>query len=234
MSDPAQQPIYTLNHKDLKFPLHPTEPVEANVTLKNENDKPILFKIKTSRPTRYSVKPKVGIVGPRQRERLRFVLVNLADISASDNDRFSVEVKFPEPGMNTSEPDTCWPKGQASSGQGVVRAWLPVIFSDDAVASSVRGLGHTNESPNKVPAPQQDQQFKQRRPEPTLTHAMNSAASLSGSTSLNTAPSTESNHFAQHDNKALAKKKGLLETAVPMILVIPLIIAAFFLGGQVM
>ena len=131
-----EPPRYTLSQRELYFPPHSATPVENIVTLTNDSNKPLLFKVKTSRPQRYSVKPKVGVVHPRDTERLKFYLVNGADAAGGDSDRFSVEVKYAAPGMDIADADACWPKGKSSSGPGVARTWLPVVFRDGSSAPS--------------------------------------------------------------------------------------------------
>jgi len=66
----CSKPFYK-NDNEFFFSLGPfTEPVQTVMTLKNPSDKKVAFKIKTTAPKRYCVRPNCGELAPKDKAEI--------------------------------------------------------------------------------------------------------------------------------------------------------------------
>lgn len=65
---------------NFSFRIHEDDPRPyAVLTLINKGEHPILFKIKTTKPARYLVRPSQGIIGVRNEEAVRIIFTKQLD-----------------------------------------------------------------------------------------------------------------------------------------------------------
>ena len=84
----------------LSFTLSPSSPPQASLTILNEGDSHMTFKVKTTRPMRYLVRPNQGVISPKESATV-VVILQLKDseellrMSESErelsNDKFMVQ-----------------------------------------------------------------------------------------------------------------------------------------------
>jgi hypothetical protein len=132
---PAQPPQVTVSQPNIYFPLPLGQHnIENIIVLSNAENKKVLFKIKTSTPTRYVVRPKVGVLHQREDCRVKFTLpiaaaaVKGALPDESCRDRFSIEARFVA-SDDVSDLELAWKAAAVPGATGKVS--LPCVFSQD-------------------------------------------------------------------------------------------------------
>jgi len=74
MSSKTEQILFIEPPHELKFKGPFTEPVQTIMTLKNPSDKKVAFKIKTTAPKRYCVRPNCGELDPMEIAKISVIL----------------------------------------------------------------------------------------------------------------------------------------------------------------
>lgn len=128
-----------------------TTAVSAVMSLKNPSDRKVCFKIKTTAPKRYCVKPNSGVIDPKQEVQVAVSLQPFEyDPNEKNRHKFMVQAMFaPEGEIN---PDTLWKEAEDSQ---IMDSKLKCVFKiqDESSASAVtNGAEKTsNEIPSSVP-----------------------------------------------------------------------------------
>ncbi|XP_068197572.1 VAMP (vesicle-associated membrane protein)-associated protein A, like [Antennarius striatus] len=93
---------------DLKFKGPFTEVVTTNLNLKNPSDRKVCFKVKTTAPRRYCVRPNSGVIDPGASIIISVMLQPLKDYDPNEKSkhRFMVQTIFAPP--NVSDMDSLW------------------------------------------------------------------------------------------------------------------------------
>jgi len=132
-----------------------TTAVSAVMSLRNPSDRKVCFKIKTTAPKRYCVKPNSGVIDPKQEVQVAVSLQPFEyDPNEKNRHKFMVQAMFaPEGEIN---PDTLWK--EADDGQ-IMDSKLKCMFkmpdsgdSAGVTAAVANGAEKTsNEIPSSVP-----------------------------------------------------------------------------------
>ncbi|KAK4349641.1 hypothetical protein RND71_032396 [Anisodus tanguticus] len=61
----AEPELLTINPLELKFPFEPKKQISCSLQLSNKSENHVAFKVKTTNPKKYCVRPNTGIVLPR-------------------------------------------------------------------------------------------------------------------------------------------------------------------------
>lgn len=104
-------PRLQLSQDGLYFPVPTAANVENLVELRNIEDSVIIFKIKTSNPDRYIVRPKAAVLHPRASTKVRFILLASHAPTAVETplrDRFSIESRFTTTDDPVDDAVACW------------------------------------------------------------------------------------------------------------------------------
>ncbi|XP_057190010.1 VAMP (vesicle-associated membrane protein)-associated protein A, like [Triplophysa rosa] len=92
---------------DLKFKGPFTDVVTANLKLKNPSDRRVCFKVKTTAPRRYCVRPNSGIIEPGATLTISVMLQPFEyDPNEKSKHKFMVQSIFAPP--NITDPETVW------------------------------------------------------------------------------------------------------------------------------
>jgi len=98
--------IVRILKKEVTFEITPNKESEQSLGLESQVKTKVLFKVKTTNPNRYYVKPNIGILGPRETTQLRLVLNALPSVPddiASSKDKFLIQVApYPDAGVSTT------------------------------------------------------------------------------------------------------------------------------------
>jgi hypothetical protein len=141
-------PRIKLSQSALYFP-PPTKPnqvVENLLAITNLEGAMVLFKVRTSAPENYSVKPRVGVLHPREDLKVKISFVSReGHPRALPTDRFSIEVRFVDPQHDdTNNPESCWPRHGEKLAETDPRAKMPVakiaLLCDNAANGVPAGL----------------------------------------------------------------------------------------------
>lgn len=122
--------------KFIEFPSARLQSVSVSLTLKNITEKLIAYKIKTTAPKNYLVRPSSGVIAPGEDQDVQIVLQPQQTIPTNNSDRFLVqatEVESPSVQL-TKDFWTNVPKSQLQDQR------LSVVFKPDentALSSSV-------------------------------------------------------------------------------------------------
>lgn len=115
MSDlPLQPPAIRASQQSVYYPLPTTGSFENLVVLTNLEEKKITFKVKTTTRERYSVKPRSGVLHPRESVRIRFIVVYMCLAingqvpNESCRDRFVIEARFVQPDETVDDAESLW------------------------------------------------------------------------------------------------------------------------------
>lgn len=94
-------------HTDLKFKGPFTDVVTANLKLKNPSDRKVCFKVKTTAPRRYCVRPNSGIIDPGATLIISVMLQPFDyDPNEKSKHKFMVQTIFAPPGA--TDPEAMW------------------------------------------------------------------------------------------------------------------------------
>ncbi|CDO66863.1 vesicle-associated membrane protein, putative [Plasmodium reichenowi] len=77
--------------KNIEFPLVHFQAVTQVVKLENVSDKKVAFKIKTTAPNNYLVRPSFGLISVRETIEIQIILQPLSDKDNISNDKFQVQ-----------------------------------------------------------------------------------------------------------------------------------------------
>lgn len=86
----------------------------------------VLYKVRTSAPGRYSVKPRVGVLHPREEARIKIGFV-AKDAGSANGDKFSIEARFVDPSHDdVQDPEKCWPSTRNGTTVDDARSRMPL------------------------------------------------------------------------------------------------------------
>ncbi|GAW82688.1 vesicle-associated membrane protein [Plasmodium gonderi] len=77
--------------KNIEFPLVHFQAVTQVVKLENISDRKVAFKIKTTAPNNYLVRPSFGLINVRETIEIQIILQPLSDKDNISNDKFQVQ-----------------------------------------------------------------------------------------------------------------------------------------------
>lgn len=129
-----------------------TTAVSAVMSLRNPSDRKVCFKIKTTAPKRYCVKPNSGVIDPKQEVQVAVSLQPFEyDPNEKNRHKFMVQAMFaPEGEIN---PDTLWK--EADDGQ-IMDSKLKCMFkmpdSGDSAGVSAAVANGAEKSSNEIPS----------------------------------------------------------------------------------
>jgi len=111
--------------------------VSAVMTLRNPSDRKVCFKIKTTAPKRYCVKPNSGVIDPKQAVQVAVSLQPFEyDPNEKNRHKFMVQAMFaPEGEIN---PDTLW---KETDGSQLMDSKLKCVFVMPENSSNSGGAG---------------------------------------------------------------------------------------------
>ncbi|KAK1933999.1 putative vesicle-associated membrane protein [Babesia divergens] len=75
----------------IEFPLVLYTPLNANLKLQNISDENVAFKIKTTAPKGYLVRPSTGVIKAGEQQSIQIILQPLSEVPKTVNDRFLVQ-----------------------------------------------------------------------------------------------------------------------------------------------
>lgn len=104
MSSKIEQVLLIEPSHELKFKGPFTEPVQTVMTLKNPSDKKVAFKIKTTAPKRYCVRPNCGELNPKDKAEISVILQPFDyDANERNKHKFLVQTVFIDPVADYAE-----------------------------------------------------------------------------------------------------------------------------------
>jgi len=114
-----------------------TTAVSAVMALRNPSDRKVCFKIKTTAPKRYCVKPNSGVIDPKQAVQVAVSLQPFEyDPNEKNRHKFMVQAMFaPEGDIN---PDTLW---KETDGRELMDSKLKCVFVMPENSSNSGGAG---------------------------------------------------------------------------------------------
>ncbi|XP_070574967.1 vesicle-associated membrane protein-associated protein A-like isoform X2 [Ptychodera flava] len=131
---------------ELRFRGPFTDVVSSNLKLTNPTDKKICFKIKTTAPRRYCVRPNSGIVDPNSSVNVSVMLQPFEyDPNEKNKHKFMVQTMFAPPG--DIDQETIW---KDASGSDLMDSKLKCVF-ELPVDSQQQGGKDTQTKPNIKP-----------------------------------------------------------------------------------
>eukprot|EP01065_Artemidia_motanka_P039287 TRINITY_DN4815_c0_g3_i1.p1 TRINITY_DN4815_c0_g3~~TRINITY_DN4815_c0_g3_i1.p1 ORF type:complete len:257 (+),score=54.46 TRINITY_DN4815_c0_g3_i1:61-831(+) len=131
--------MFTVQPGELYFPPPLTRPIENNIAVINQTGHPLIFKLKTTKPERYIVKPRMGFLAPngQQAVQIQFRPPRKPPDAPLDpatlDDCFRVDVRA----LQGSAENTVFEKCQAQDFAGA-RQTLELADASAGSAGSVR------------------------------------------------------------------------------------------------
>ncbi|SCU83678.1 LAFA_0D04962g1_1 [Lachancea sp. 'fantastica'] len=109
------------------------------VTVTNNSDQAVAFKVKTTAPKFYCVRPNAALVGPGEQVQVQVILLGLAKEPAADfkcRDKFLV-ITLPAPyDLGSSSVTEAWPQLEAEFKENAVSKKIKVNYILDAEPSA--------------------------------------------------------------------------------------------------
>lgn len=102
--------IQVIPHDYVLFDDIPRGPSTSFVTMKNLTSRRIAFKIRTTSPKGYVVKPNNGILGPNEQKKIEFVMQPVDDVTSrrSNQDKFMIMATELDEGFDVSRLGEVW------------------------------------------------------------------------------------------------------------------------------
>ncbi|CEP60230.1 phospholipid metabolism-regulating protein SCS22 LALA0_S01e05974g [Lachancea lanzarotensis] len=114
------------------------------VTVTNNSDQAVAFKVKTTAPKFYCVRPNAALVGPGEQVQVQVILLGLAKEPAADfkcRDKFLV-ITLPAPyDLGSSSVTEAWPQLEAEFKENAVSKKIKVNYILDAEPSAQESAG---------------------------------------------------------------------------------------------
>lgn len=133
----TEQLLLSIDPLDLKFPLELNKPISTSFQLINKTDNHVAFKVKTTNPRKYTVRPNSGIVLPRSRSNVTVTMQPQTELppDMQCKDKFLVQSVITDPGSTPKDinPDMF----NKSTGNDVEECKLKVIYSPPRKPSPV-------------------------------------------------------------------------------------------------
>ncbi|KAJ8041756.1 Vesicle-associated membrane protein-associated protein B [Holothuria leucospilota] len=111
-----------------------TQVVSSELTLNNPSDKHVCFKIKTTAPKRYCVRPNSGILQAKQRIAVQ-VMLQPFDFDPNEKNKHKFMVQSIVVASSTADPETVWKNANPSD---LMDTKLKCVFDWPAAASPVQ------------------------------------------------------------------------------------------------
>ncbi|KAJ8337175.1 hypothetical protein SKAU_G00383950 [Synaphobranchus kaupii] len=224
---------------DLKFKGPFTEVVTTSLSLKNPSERPVCFKVKTTAPRRYCVRPNSGLVEPGTAVIISVMLQPFEyDPNEKSKHKFMVQTIFAPPGA--SDMEALW---KAAKPEDLMDSKLRCVFelptendkmSDAPAESSKEGpVLNAGDGPAATPKPSglsaEDGEMRSLKDECKRLHA--EAGRLADENrqlkddGLRMRKAQRSDNVMSNTGGAMARDNG--STSLPSLLVI---IAAIFIG----
>ncbi|SJX61691.1 related to SCS2-required for inositol metabolism [Sporisorium reilianum f. sp. reilianum] len=99
-------------HVQLGFPRPLTQLVKRTLTVSNPNNQPVAFKVKTTAPKQYCVRPNSGRIEPGEKVEVQVLLQPMKEeppSSAKCRDKFLVQSTIITPDFETASLQEIWP-----------------------------------------------------------------------------------------------------------------------------
>ncbi|SNX83287.1 related to SCS2 - required for inositol metabolism [Melanopsichium pennsylvanicum] len=99
-------------HVQLGFPRPLTQLVKRTLTVSNPNNQPVAFKVKTTAPKQYCVRPNSGRIEPGEKVEIQVLLQPMKEeppSSAKCRDKFLVQSTIITPDFETASLQEIWP-----------------------------------------------------------------------------------------------------------------------------
>ncbi|KAN0063248.1 phosphatidylinositol-binding protein scs2 [Thecaphora frezii] len=139
-------------HVQLGFPRPLTQLVKRTLQVSNPNNQPVAFKVKTTAPKQYCVRPNSGRIEPGEKVEVQVLLQPMKEeppLSAKCRDKFLVQSTIITPELETASLPEIWPliekeNKSAIHEQKIRCAFLPattvpVAEEDEGVPSTING-----------------------------------------------------------------------------------------------
>ncbi|EST07575.1 MSP domain protein [Kalmanozyma brasiliensis GHG001] len=100
-------------HVQLGFPRPLTQLVKRTLTVSNPNNQPVAFKVKTTAPKQYCVRPNSGRIEPGEKVEVQVLLQPMKEeppSSAKCRDKFLVQSTIITPDFETASLQEIWPQ----------------------------------------------------------------------------------------------------------------------------
>ncbi|VFQ77540.1 unnamed protein product [Cuscuta campestris] len=101
----SENEVLIIDHFELKFPFELRKPISCSFELLNRTDNHAAFKVKTTNPRKYTVRPNNGIVLPRSRCNVTVTMQAQSEtpMDMQCKDKFLVQCVFTHPGATTKD-----------------------------------------------------------------------------------------------------------------------------------
>lgn len=101
----TEQLLLSIDPLDLKFPFELNKPVSTAFQLINKTDNHVAFKVKTTNPRKYTVRPNSGIVLPRSRSNVTVTMQPQMELppGMQCKDKFLVQSVIVDPGSTAKD-----------------------------------------------------------------------------------------------------------------------------------
>ncbi|CAH9069739.1 unnamed protein product [Cuscuta europaea] len=124
----STEELLTINHFELKFPFELRKPISCSFELLNRTDNHAAFKVKTTNPRKYIVRPNYGIVLPRSRCNVTVTMQAQSGtpLDMQSKDKFLLQCVITHPGA--APKDICQEMFNKEVGKYVQECKLKVVY----------------------------------------------------------------------------------------------------------
>ncbi|OAX83165.1 hypothetical protein ACJ72_02473 [Emergomyces africanus] len=155
--DPTAKPA----QKFLRFQRPFTREVSQTLTIQNNNDEPVAFKVKTTAPKSYCVRPNSGRIGAGESVDVQVLLQAMKDDKSvgASKDKFLVQSVAVSTDKDFSNVSSIWQHVEQTSKGSIHEQKIKVEFlppkdlAEPAAASDVNGIAAPEEDPPAYTSP---------------------------------------------------------------------------------
>lgn len=151
----SQEPQLQISPGDLRFRFEPRKNIPITLSLHNPTSERIAFKVKTTSPKKYCVRPSSGFVEPSSGRDVQVIMQAQKEFSGQGEckDKFLVQYVFASPDVTEARAGELFENGRANN---VRQAKLRVVLQGPAKPPSPvpEGIEEEMASPVKAQSPQ--------------------------------------------------------------------------------
>eukprot|EP00735_Rhodelphis_limneticus_P008238 TRINITY_DN2108_c0_g1::TRINITY_DN2108_c0_g1_i2::g.12813::m.12813 TRINITY_DN2108_c0_g1::TRINITY_DN2108_c0_g1_i2::g.12813 ORF type:complete len:265 (-),score=42.03,sp/Q8VZ95/VAP11_ARATH/44.53/4e-27,Motile_Sperm/PF00635.21/1.5e-27,DUF756/PF05506.7/0.32,DUF756/PF05506.7/1.4e+04 TRINITY_DN2108_c0_g1_i2:215-955(-) len=208
--------LLRIHPSDLHFQIQVGKNVSVNMQLTNTQDKAVAFKVKTTAPKKYCVKPNSGVVGPHTTVTVEVTLQGVKEkpTDLKCKDKFLVQsVLLTNPLTDAEDKKALKAAWDSVDPDNITEQKMRCIYVNPILKEVLEESGEVSPSPTptrKAPENYSVPAFEERREEKPASSSLRPTSSISSQSALDKKP---------------ARKGG-----VPLLLVLLLIIVALYIG----
>ena len=150
----SPEPQLQISPADLRFRFEPRKNIPITLSLHNPTSERIAFKVKTTSPKKYCVRPSSGFVEPSSGRDVQVIMQAQKEFSAQGEckDKFLVQYVFASPDVTEARAGELFDNGRANN---VRQAKLRVVLQGPAKPPSPvpEGIEEEMASPVKAQSP---------------------------------------------------------------------------------